>query len=246
MLLHIQMPGATFVASPRRWLKEYGRRIKPGARPLLILQPMGPVMFVFDVSDTEPLPGAPPLPHEVIQPFETTGTKVGDRLRMLDQNSRRDGIKITYTKQGSQSAGQITIRKEPYTEYFVLKGKNKKIIEVPIRYDIVINEALSDETKYASTVHELAHLYCGHLGTPNIRWWPSRTGLKESVEEFEAEATSYLVCKRIGIYSPSEKYLIHYVENNETIPSISLNIILKSAGLIERMSNQKLPLRKSN
>jgi len=60
MLIHIQMPGAKFVAPPHRWLHEYGQRIKPGAHPLVILQPMGPVMFVFDVSDTEPLPNAPP------------------------------------------------------------------------------------------------------------------------------------------------------------------------------------------
>src|ERR1022692_2633394 len=65
MLIHIQMPGAKFVAPPHRWLHQYRQRIKPGAHPLVILQPMGPVMFVFDVSDTEPLPDAPPLPAEV-------------------------------------------------------------------------------------------------------------------------------------------------------------------------------------
>jgi hypothetical protein len=38
---------------------ESGRRIKVGGRPLVILQPRGPVMFVFDVSDTEPEENAP-------------------------------------------------------------------------------------------------------------------------------------------------------------------------------------------
>lgn len=47
MLVHIQMPGAIFVAPPSRWRREYRREIKAGARPLVILQPMGPVMFVF-------------------------------------------------------------------------------------------------------------------------------------------------------------------------------------------------------
>jgi hypothetical protein len=37
MLLHIQLPGATFVATPTRWMEKYGRRIKPDARPLVIL-----------------------------------------------------------------------------------------------------------------------------------------------------------------------------------------------------------------
>lgn len=65
MLVHIQMPGAQFVAPAHRWIREYGRRIKPNAHPLVILRPRGPVMFVFDVGDTEPGPEAHPLPPEV-------------------------------------------------------------------------------------------------------------------------------------------------------------------------------------
>jgi hypothetical protein len=53
MLIHIQRPGACFVAPPSRWERDYGRRVKPEASPLVILRPMGPVMFVFDVADTE-------------------------------------------------------------------------------------------------------------------------------------------------------------------------------------------------
>lgn len=78
MLVHIQRPGARSVAPAHRWLYKYGRTIKPGARPLVILQPMGPVMFVFDVSDTE---GAS-LPPEVEKPFEVRGGKVGSRLQL--------------------------------------------------------------------------------------------------------------------------------------------------------------------
>ena len=55
MLIHIQMPGAKYVATAQRWFREYQRRIKANAKPLVILQPMGPVMFVFDVSNTEPM-----------------------------------------------------------------------------------------------------------------------------------------------------------------------------------------------
>lgn len=58
MLVHIQRPGSTYVAPAHRWLNQFQHRIKPGAQPLVILQPMGPLMFVFDVSDTEPMEGA--------------------------------------------------------------------------------------------------------------------------------------------------------------------------------------------
>jgi hypothetical protein len=88
MLVHVQMPGAIFVASPSRWLHDYGRLIRPGARPLVILQPMGPVMFVFDVSDTEPQDGAPQLPKEIVKPFEPRCGKVGKELEQTIENAK--------------------------------------------------------------------------------------------------------------------------------------------------------------
>ena len=93
-------------------------------------------------------------------------------------------------------------------------------------------------------VHELAHLYCGHLGSPNVDWWPDRRGLSDNVEEFEAETIAYVVCKRLGIVNPSESYLADYVEQHEQVPTVSLACIMKTAGLIESMSKKKMKPRK--
>src|SRR5262249_54511115 len=90
MLIHLQMSGAKFVAPPHRWAREYHRQIKTGARPLVILQPMGPVMFVFDVSDTEAEADAPPLPLEVVNPFEVRQGYVRDELSKTIENAWRD------------------------------------------------------------------------------------------------------------------------------------------------------------
>jgi hypothetical protein len=69
MLIHTQMPGAQFACTARKWRRDYGREIKINARPIVILQPMGPVLFLFDVSDTAPLPNGRPLPRRVEDPF---------------------------------------------------------------------------------------------------------------------------------------------------------------------------------
>ena len=70
MLVRAQLPGATFVAPARRWRGKYGRAVRPEARPIVILRPRGPVMIVFDVSDTVPVQGeALALPPEVLRPF---------------------------------------------------------------------------------------------------------------------------------------------------------------------------------
>src|SRR5206468_5834001 len=54
MLLHVQNPGIGYALQPRFWARDYHRRVRPGARPYVILQPFGPVAFVFELSDTEP------------------------------------------------------------------------------------------------------------------------------------------------------------------------------------------------
>lgn len=251
MLVHIQMPGARFVAPPYRWLRNYGRRIKPGARPLVILQPMGPVMFVFDVSDTENINANSTLPAEIEKPFEVRKGNAGDKLNMVIENAKRDGIRISRSNEGSQSAGSIGLVDEEtrQTQKFKVgidSHRNPVYVEVPVKYHLLVNSKLSSEAQYATIVHELAHLYCGHLGTPNNRWWPDRRGLSHAVREFEAESVSYIICARSNIDTPSEQYLAGYVKKEDQVPKISLECVMKAAGLIENMSRLKMKLRKNN
>lgn len=248
MLVHVQMPGARFVAPPYRWLRDYGRRIKPDARPLVILQPMGPIMFVFDVSDTEALKDAPALPPEVEKPFEVRKGKVGGRLELAIENAKRDGVRIIRSHEGSQSAGFIhrvdkDVQESQKFQAGFDKNRNPVHVYIPVKYDLIVNTNLSREAQYVTIVHELAHLYCGHLGTPNNQWWPDRRGLEYQTEEFEAESVAYMVCTRLGIDNPSEKYLACYVGQKEQVPPISLECVMKAAGLIESMSRDKLKPR---
>ena len=50
-------PRCAYFATARHWEREFGRKIKEDARPMLILAPMHPVMTVYDLdSTTGPLP----------------------------------------------------------------------------------------------------------------------------------------------------------------------------------------------
>jgi len=247
MLVHIQRPGSTYVAPAHRWLTKYQHRVKPGSRPLVILQPMGPIMFVFDVSDTEPMKGAPPLPAEVVRPFEVRKGHVSQELGLSVKNGKRDGIRVAERSGGSQGAGcikeaqpgafqKVVKRLKPVTQY----------VQVPVLYEILLTKEASREATYATLVHELAHLYCGHLGTPNSAWWPDRAGLSEQEMEFEAESISFLVCGRLGIEGPSAEYLAGYLRGDhaQEVPNISLERVMKAAGLIEQMGSALLKPRK--
>jgi hypothetical protein len=245
MLIHVQMPNAQYVAPPHRWLGQYRRRIKPGARPIVILQPMGPVMFVYDVSDTEPEDGASPLPREIEQPFEVRRGQVGGELWQTIENAKRDGVRITKRDAGSQDAGEIReAQGQSYVEILIRQRPKPDYASIQVRYELLLNSRHSAETIYATLVHELGHLYCGHLGTPNPQCWPDRRGLSHELREFEAESVSYLVCSRLGIDTPSDEYLSGYVKHNQETPKISLECVLKSAWLIEEMGRRRLAPRK--
>lgn len=245
MLIYTQMSGATYVAPPHRWARDYRRRIKPNARPLVILQPMGPVMFVFDVSDTEPEEGAPPLPHEVEHPFEVRSGEIRNELSLTIENAKRDGVQVLERDAGANSAGTITrAASGKLLKFQIARQPIPKYIQVPLRYNILLNSDHSVVAKYATLIHELAHLYCGHLGTPNEKWWPDRRGLADEICEFEAESVCYLLCNRLGIDNPAAKYLAGYVRGFEKTPPISLDCVMKAAGLIEQMGRERLKPRK--
>lgn len=183
MLLSVQMPGARFVATAQRWLRDYDRVLKPDARPLVILRPMGPVMFVFDVSDTEPVrpdrqglfSGSGPqwekhwIPPEVEKPFEACGGAVERALEHTVENAKRDGIRITRRKEGAQSAGSIRR----------VDGSRLPLLDV-----------------------------------------------------FK------------GIGSPAGEYLAGCLDKGQDPPAISLECVMKSAGLIEQMGQGRMKPRK--
>ncbi len=68
MLVRVQRPGSSAVASRKKWLS-VGRHVMPGAIPIVILQPFGPVRFVYEFGDTDGLE----LKGEKNSPLYATG-----------------------------------------------------------------------------------------------------------------------------------------------------------------------------
>jgi hypothetical protein len=227
-LLHVQKPGSLYVATASEWHNRFNRTIKPEARPLVILWPFGPVIFVFELSDTE---GDEPFPEELLQPFKIAGGLPLQLSSHLLQNLNRFGVSYHEGDYGSSAAG--CIKKSSSVSIVAIGAKKVKIF-----YDLVVNEGHSDEEKFATITHELGHLFCGHLGTPDPKLWPNRTHLLLSTREFEAESVNWLVCERIGIDNPSASYLSGYLGKDRVIPPISFEAVLKAAGMVETMTNK--------
>ena len=153
-------------------------------------------------------------------------------------------MNITERPQGSQSAGSIqTAAPGRFLDVIVRLKPVATYEATPLRYELILNANYSAKLRYATLVHELAHLYCGHLGLANAKWWPNRCRLSRAECEFEAEAVSYLVCSRLGIETRSAQYLADYVQRQEQTPAISLDCIMKASGLIEQMGRERMKPR---
>ena len=226
MLVHIQKPGSVYVASADDWHSRFHRYVKAGARPLLILKPFGPVSFVYEYNDTD----GEPLPDEFVRPFATNSSVSKDELYMIIRGAGFDGINVVRQRYGTHLAGRI----EFSPHHVVLRIKyREQICDIRSHFSIVLNEHSSVAEQFTTMLHELGHFYCGHLNCNGMKWLPHRITLEEESAEFEAETVCWIVCNRLGIRSDSVKYLAEYLETNEFIPCVSVDAIMKAAGIIE-------------
>ena len=91
-LIHMQDSAVTVVLTAKSWSK-YGRKIKHLARPFIILVPFGPVEFVYDISDTEPINGEKDnVPETLLNPFLTKGDLHPPIFYKTRNNAEKEGI----------------------------------------------------------------------------------------------------------------------------------------------------------
>jgi len=144
MLVYTQNPNCEYYATEKDWLKKFERTIKENARPMVILAPMHPVLFVFDVNDTD----GSTLPKILLKKsYEVFGYYKEDWFDNLTSYFADLKISAKELKMQDKSAGSIT-RKST--------GNG---------FDIIINSTHDSSVKLATLVHELGHLFLGHLGS---------------------------------------------------------------------------------
>ncbi|SCY08744.1 ImmA/IrrE family metallo-endopeptidase [Thiohalorhabdus denitrificans] len=218
MLLHIQRPGLKYAASAKDWADRFERGVKEDARPLLILWPFGPVALVFDVDDTF---GGKELPKDVAKAFRAHGTLGEDELQKKFEILENKRIFVKGVDHADGSAGYIW--KEPLAE------REKEEYIYPLR----INKNHKNSVQFSTLIHELGHLFLGHLGGDEKLKIKDRSYLGYREREIEAESVSYIVCKRCGVTPESEKYLLGLINSDFSFGSLDVYPIFKAAGRVE-------------
>ncbi len=237
-LLYLQNPDASRVATAAMWSRQFGRQPKKGARPLIILAPMSPVHFVFDGAETE----GDPLPRESLpEPalHQRQLQKVYDRTV---HNAALHGVVIRHAQPEAIAMDPVM----PLT-YDVRKRHESLRLEAGSSYLVFLDSGQPIESRYASLVFGLGHIFCGHMGIDSRAWWEDRRDLDRRCAEVEAQSTALLVCRRKGDAKASDRFLRRYRDRESRVPAISLHNVLHAVHYIEEMGRKrwKAPQRQS-
>ncbi|MCX5210082.1 reverse transcriptase domain-containing protein [Kitasatospora sp. NBC_00240] len=258
MVVHIQKPGARYVLSSSEWKSKYRRVLKPGAQPLLIFQPRGPYMLVYDVGDTEALPGALPLPKAITAPVSVSSRaeekEVAEVWRHTETNLAPLGIRLTLVNHGATSCGRTYRSRQHGLVERPGSRPGDRPEAYPMLFEIEVNQNLPLLDRYATLAHELGHLFCGHLGAGPGGTWSDRyvkpSSDKEAEElharnEVEAESIAYMVLKRLDPEVRMGDYITGHLGPTRQVPeTVALNLTFKAAGLITDMGKKRIPASK--
>ena len=107
LLAILQLPHASMLCSAHEWEDRWGRRVKPGQRPLVLLFPFGPVELVFDVSQTEPTDRARRLPINDAPFAMDPVSDAEEAVARLVSQVRHFGVRVVNARQGVALAGHI-------------------------------------------------------------------------------------------------------------------------------------------
>lgn len=221
MLVRVQRPGAAAVGSRRQWAG-HGRHVRPDAVPIVVLQPFGPVRFLFEIGDTD----GREVPGERMSTLFAEGRVPEKQYKQTREAAAKYCIEVVETDSyGALLAGTATaIKQLPEA----LKPKTKE----SARYRIRLNARHDLPTRFATLAHELGHVYCGHLGGDPKGRWPARQSLTHAQRELEAEAVAWLVCQRTGV-SPRSKEYLSSLATEEAIAGVSAYAIFDAANRAE-------------
>lgn len=224
MLVYIQNKAVTFFGGVTFWKKEFNRTLKEDARPYIILAPNGPMMLVYDIFETE----GKESPEEFLEkglgrkPFEVKGYLDKEIFERAMDEASGWGIKVRYKPLSYFNAGYVTT---------IFKG--------PL--EICLKEGLRREENLAVLIHELAHLFLGHTGHEYLQYNKGKVkpikihqrNISYTAGELEAEAVSYLICRKLGLQSKSAEYIAGYITCDKDLLEFSYETVIKAADKIE-------------
>ena len=203
LLIQMQLPNATRVASAKKWREEFGRHINRGEKAIYIIAP-APIVRKVEQQKIDPDTKAPMLDengHVIMEEkefqvplfrpvpvFDVSQTD-GKPLPQLAENLSGDVRQYEVFMEALRRTAPVPITFEPMAAnmdgYFSADGQR-----------IAIREGMSQVQTVSAAVHEITHSILHGQKDEKSR----------STEELEAESVSYVVCQYYGIETGANSF----------------------------------------
>ncbi len=219
-LVFLQRPGVTRVATTIQW-ERLKRRVRRNARPLLILAPRSPVLFVYDVGDTT----GPAPTREARLPSARRFTE--DTLQLTMRNLAAMGVEVSLV----HGDGPTTSR--------LVKGVwHSGDLFSPPKLVIEILHPRDAAHGYQLLIQEVAHPFLGHLGDED-GFGPDRRLIPEEVKALEADLVAYMACARAGLDQPGLGPMeAACVERADLLHLVDVHLMVRVLGMLERLAKK--------
>jgi hypothetical protein len=224
-LVYAQNDGVTFFGSAAYWKKNFQRTINEDARVYIMIAPMHPVLYAYDVYDTS----------GVLTPDEFVRQGVGFETLDKDKLFNKE---IFYRALNNVKGWGIPVIIKPQ---YIAKGGHITTIFAG-KLEIVINERRELIEQFQVLIHELAHLLLGHTRhgilvhhINNQKNTLLNRKVSRELQELEAETVNYLISTRLGLNTMSAEYLSGYIKNEEMLKKFNYDLVIKTANKVETL-----------
>lgn len=256
LLIAMQKPDATLVASYRSWQKNFNRNVNKGEKGIRILAP-APYKIKEEREVINPLSGLPLLDEK------------GD-VQTEEVEVSLTGFKVAYVFDVSQTSGEPLpeIRAEELLQsvddYQIFMEALRNVAPVPLEMQevdggakgyfspvaqkIVIQSGMSESQTVKTAIHEIAHSLLHDTDHARMEGVDATDKKDRNTKEVEAEAVAYTVCQHFGIDTSdySFGYVAGWSSGREmTELKKSMETIQKTAAeLIEKIEENIQKIRK--
>ena len=256
LLIAMQKPGATLVASYRSWQKNFSRNVNKGEKGIRILAPT-PYKIKEERAIINPLSGLPMLDEK------------GD-VQTEEVEVSLTGFKVAYVFDVSQTSGEplpemgVEELLQSVDDYQIFMEALENAAPVPLEMrevdggtkgyfspteqKIVIQSGMGESQTVKTAVHEIVHSLLHDSGHARMEGVDATEKKDRNTKEVEAEAVAYTVCQHFGIDTSdySFAYVAGWSSGREmTELKKSMETIQKTAAeLIDRIEETIQKIRK--
>lgn len=207
LLIAMQKPGATLVASYRSWQKNFSRNVNKGEKEIRILAPT-PYKIKEEREIINPLSGLPMLDEK------------GD-VQTEEVEVSLTGFKVAYVFDVSQTSGEplpemgVEELLQSVDDYQIFMEALEDVAPVPLEMrevdggakgyfspteqKIVIQSGMGESQTVKTAVHEIVHSLLHDSGHARMEGVDATEKKDRNTKEVEAEAVAYTVCQHFGI-----------------------------------------------